>query len=195
MIVISFVLFLAALGLLVSGVLAVSLGLVLASVAASLLAFVAVFVGVRQRSSPPVADSFGPTDPDDGRWPAVDSSADNRLLPSEVAATEPSGGTTSEHAREAAAGAGDRAGRHPPADYQLPSNEPPVEPTSAADALRVAGREEQVQVVDGRPRYHLTSCAHLVGREPIALPIGVAREAGFTPCGLCAPDRTVLSGG
>jgi hypothetical protein len=44
-------------------------------------------------------------------------------------------------------------------------------------------------VVDEHPRYHLADCPWLAGRTTIALPVDEARTDGFTPCGLCAPDR------
>jgi hypothetical protein len=47
-------------------------------------------------------------------------------------------------------------------------------------------------VVDGRPRYHLADCPHLVGRLTEPLPVAEAVELGFSPCGLCRPvDRLV----
>jgi hypothetical protein len=48
-------------------------------------------------------------------------------------------------------------------------------------------------VIDGRPRYHLPGCVHLLGREHESLPVGEAVELGFSPCGLCEPDSTLLA--
>jgi hypothetical protein len=76
----------------------------------------------------------------------------------------------------------------PEQKYPDPPDEPPVEDVSAPDALRVVDLLDEVMVVDGRPRYHLSDCRHLLGRDIIPLPIREAREAGFTPCGWCAPD-------
>ena len=60
------------------------------------------------------------------------------------------------------------------------------------DAVRVARMDAEVLVVDGRPRYHLADCRHLVGRLTEALPAAEAVELGFSPCGLCRPvDRLV----
>jgi hypothetical protein len=50
-----------------------------------------------------------------------------------------------------------------------------------------------VLVVDGRPRYHLAGCVHLLGREIERLPVSEAVELGFTPCGLCEPDTALLA--
>ena len=48
-------------------------------------------------------------------------------------------------------------------------------------------------MVDGRPRYHLADCAHLLGREHEPLPVAEAVELGFTPCARCAPDTALLA--
>ncbi len=52
---------------------------------------------------------------------------------------------------------------------------------------------DEVQVVDGRPRYHLADCPHLVGREHEPLPVAEAVELGFTPCAHCTPGTILLS--
>lgn len=94
--------------------------------------------------------------------------------------------------------AGDQAAAGPPAGpdqpYPDPPDEPPVEDVSGPDALRVAGLDaerQRVAVVDGRPRYHLPDCPHLVGKDGVPLSLAEAREAGFTPCSLCKPDTTL----
>jgi hypothetical protein len=76
------------------------------------------------------------------------------------------------------------------ADFPDPPDEPPEEDVSAPDALRVVDVEDEVMVVDGRPRYHLASCPHLSGKQAVPLSRLEAREAGFTPCSLCAPDAS-----
>jgi hypothetical protein len=50
-----------------------------------------------------------------------------------------------------------------------------------------------VLVIDGRPRYHVPGCVHLLARESEALPVSEAVDLGFTPCGLCEPDSAVLA--
>jgi clumping factor A len=73
-----------------------------------------------------------------------------------------------------------------------PADEPPVQRIQPDDAVRVARMPTEVVVVDGRPRYHLSDCPHLVGRSTEPLPVAEAVELGFTPCGLCRPvDRLV----
>jgi hypothetical protein len=74
-----------------------------------------------------------------------------------------------------------------------PPDEPIAQQVSAADAARVARMTNDVLVIDGRPRYHLAGCVHLLGRESESLPVREAVELGFTPCGLCEPDSALLA--
>ena len=72
-------------------------------------------------------------------------------------------------------------------------DEPAVQQITAAEAARVARLLDAVEVVDGRPRYHLDSCPHLVGWQPETLPVAEAVELGFTPCAHCAPATALLA--
>jgi hypothetical protein len=77
-------------------------------------------------------------------------------------------------------------------DADDPADEPLPQAVSPADAARMARMNIEVLVVDGRPRYHLADCPHLVGRLTEPLPAAEAVELGFSPCGLCRPvDRLV----
>lgn len=67
--------------------------------------------------------------------------------------------------------------------------EPPLEEVEVTDLLLVVDLRDEVLVVDEHPRYHLAGCRWLTGRETIPLPIDEARTDGFTPCGICEPDR------
>ena len=78
-------------------------------------------------------------------------------------------------------------------DDEDPPDEPAPQLISAADAARVARMAIEVLVIDGRPRYHLAGCVHLLGRENEPLPVGEAVELGFTPCSLCEPDSAILA--
>ena len=82
-------------------------------------------------------------------------------------------------------------------DDDLDDEDPPDEPAAqlvpAADAARVARMSTHVLVIDGRPRYHLPGCVHLLGRESEALPVSEAAQLGFTPCSLCEPDSALLA--
>lgn len=74
-----------------------------------------------------------------------------------------------------------------------PDAEPAEEPTDASDLLVVSGLSVEVWVLDERPRYHLSTCAWLANRASIPLPVGEARQLGFTPCGRCNPDATLAA--
>jgi len=72
-----------------------------------------------------------------------------------------------------------------------PDGEPPEEPSDAAAAEIIARLENQVVVVDERPRYHLPTCPSVAAHPLIPLPVREAVEYGFTPCGWCAPNRAL----
>jgi hypothetical protein len=78
-------------------------------------------------------------------------------------------------------------------EFEDPADEPPAQRISSADSARVALLDADVLVIDGRPRYHLPGCVHLLGREHESLPVSEAAELGFTPCGLCEPDSALLA--
>ena len=83
----------------------------------------------------------------------------------------------------AAAAQADAAGR--------PSTgEPPVEEVEVTDLLMVVDLTDEVLVVDEHPRYHLAGCPTWPAPATIPLPLDEARTDGFTPCAVCAPDRT-----
>jgi hypothetical protein len=79
------------------------------------------------------------------------------------------------------------------ADEPDPPDEPAAQQVSAADAARVGRLSTEVLVVDGRPRYHLPGCVHMLGRDSEPLPAREAVELGFTPCSLCEPDSALLA--
>ncbi|MFR9730857.1 hypothetical protein ACL03H_16660 [Saccharopolyspora sp. MS10] len=85
------------------------------------------------------------------------------------------------------------AGREPgeAADDEADDREPDEEDTDAADALLVSDSEDEVVVVDERPRYHLAGCGWLGERAVEGLPVREARELGFTACARCAPDAVL----
>ncbi|MEV6346694.1 hypothetical protein [Actinoplanes sp. NPDC051851] len=79
-------------------------------------------------------------------------------------------------------------------DADDPDDEPLPQAVRPADAVLVARLDAEVVVVDGRPRYHVADCPHLVGRLTEPLPANEAVELGFSPCGLCRPvDRLVAA--
>jgi hypothetical protein len=69
------------------------------------------------------------------------------------------------------------------------SGDPAEEDVEVTDLLIVVDLTDEVLVVDEHPRYHLAGCRWLGRRETIPLPVGEARADGFTPCGVCTPDR------
>ncbi|MBV1852450.1 hypothetical protein [Catellatospora tritici] len=87
-------------------------------------------------------------------------------------------------------GAGGRADDY---DDEDPPDEPVAQRVSAADAARVARMSTEVLVIDGRPRYHVAGCVHLLGRPCEPLPVAEAVDLGFSPCGLCEPDSALLA--
>jgi hypothetical protein len=78
-------------------------------------------------------------------------------------------------------------------DDEDPPDEPVAQRVTASDAARVARMSADVLVIDGRPRYHVAGCVHLLGRAFEPLPVSEAVELGFSPCGLCEPDSALLA--
>ncbi|MEW2428917.1 hypothetical protein AB0877_12980 [Micromonospora sp. NPDC047644] len=72
-------------------------------------------------------------------------------------------------------------------------DEPAAQQITPAEAARVARLLDAVEVVDGRPRYHLDGCPHLIGWQPETLPVAEAVDLGFTPCAHCAPATALLA--
>lgn len=76
----------------------------------------------------------------------------------------------------------------------VPLGEPPKQRTPRADAELISRLPAEVLVVDGRPRYHVTGCPHLLDRDSEPLAVSEAVELGFSPCGWCQPDTVLLGG-
>lgn len=76
----------------------------------------------------------------------------------------------------------------------VPPGEPPKQRTPRADAELISRLPAEVLVVDGRPRYHVNGCPHLLDRDSEPLPVSEAVELGFSPCGWCQPDTVLLGG-
>jgi hypothetical protein len=77
-------------------------------------------------------------------------------------------------------------------DPTVPADEPAEEAVAAAGAARIGQLDDQVAVIDGRPRYHLSDCVHLLGLDGELLPVAEAVDLGFTPCALCRPAAALL---
>ncbi|MFC0003274.1 hypothetical protein [Micromonospora siamensis] len=220
MIVASVLLILVAVGSLVLGLASGSSPLLVASIAASLLAAIALVVGARQAATARAAAARAGTAPRDpsvapadipGQYVPTTVDTDGagwRQPPGPSATVDPfaEAGPDLDLDADRYAGANPYAGRPPfdPLDQRfvtpepvatsvLLPDEPPAEPVTPAQAALVARLQAEVRVVDGRPRYHLADCVHLVGRDDESLPVAEAVELGFTPCSRCTPDAVLLA--
>ncbi|TDC33927.1 hypothetical protein E1211_18350 [Micromonospora sp. 15K316] len=201
MIVASLVLILVAVALLVVGLAGGSSLMLIISIAASLLAAVALVVGARQAATArATADPVRGGRREPGASRPVDQVApDVAYGPAPVEAeipvqhVPPTVGSGGGWRQTPAPSADDEAS--PPATGQAATydDEPGAQPVTPAEASRVARLFDEVRVVDGRPRYHLADCAHLVGRAHEPLPAAEAVELGFTPCARCTPATTLLA--
>jgi clumping factor A len=141
---------------------------------------------------PPEADAGG--DPDYGRASSFIGGArseDPAANSWRRAHADESLGPDAEAGGFAPAGAG-LAGEFGEPDVDDPDDEPLPQAVRPADAVQVARMNDEVMVVDGRPRYHMSDCPHLADRQTESLPAAEAVELGFSPCGQCRPvDRLV----
>jgi hypothetical protein len=189
-IVISIALVLVAAGLLGAGLLQGSDALYYASIVMSVLAALSLTVGVRQ------APDARASDDDFDVRPSPPRTADDIDGDPAVGGTylPPRQGRRTADGREAAS-------REPAlavepdseAHEQDPPDEPPIQQATVAESARVATMVTEVFVIDGRPRYHLGQCLHLLGRDYEGLPVAEAVELGFTPCAHCQPIRVLLA--
>ena len=168
--------------LLVLGLVTLNDTLLYSSIVGSALAALALIVGVRQLPAarlPEVDFDVRPGGPGPGSWPP---------RPIGRAAPPP-------HSRLDAVAEG-----MAPADLDaltdvdptVPDDEPAEQVVSEREAAAVARLVVEVTVVDGRPRYHVASCLHLLGLDTARLPALEAVELGFTPCALCTPVTFLL---
>jgi hypothetical protein len=141
---------------------------------------------------------------DDNRGPGADyvdsdSTAESGTSPSfspvDAASSVDAGSPSDdEHSWRPAAREPEQTDEFADPDDDDPDDEPLPQSVRPADAVLVARFDTEVLVVDGRPRYHMADCPHLVGRLTEALPVNEAVELGFSPCGLCRPvDRLVAA--
>lgn len=179
MIVASLLLILVAVAMLGLGLARGSNALLIGSIAASLLAAIALVVGARQAAADRVDEPELDEEPD--------PETDDEVI-SEVRQTEPVQVRVPDPV-PAQAGPADIDD----VDDEDPPDEPAPQHVAGADAARVARMGIEVLVIDGRPRYHLAGCVHLLGRSNEPLPVSEAVELGFTPCSLCEPDSALLA--
>ncbi|GAA2700703.1 hypothetical protein ACFY2R_08210 [Micromonospora olivasterospora] len=196
MIVASLLLILVAVALLVFGLAGGSSLLLTTSIAASLLAALALVAGARRAAASRAA--AGRPDADASRFRRPPAGRTGQAGPDIPTQHVPATDGTDDAGWRQPPGSSVPAGETHAATSEVPSpDEPPDEPpalrVSPADAALVAGLDAEVLVVDGRPRYHLADCPHLLGRDAEALPVSEAVALGFTPCARCAPDTSLLA--
>ncbi|MER7890990.1 hypothetical protein ABTX15_14315 [Micromonospora sp. NPDC094482] len=201
MIVASLLLILVAVALLVLGLAGGSSLMLIISIGASLLAAVALVVGARQAatsrttagpdpSGPWQAEASRPAEPAAPRVAYGPPLAEPEIPVQHVPSTVGTGGTGWRQPPEAPADDEPSPGA---AAVGAHDDEPAAQPVTPAEEARLARLVDEVRVVDGRPRYHLDDCAHLVGRTHEPLPVAEAVELGFTPCQRCAPATVLLT--
>ncbi len=202
MIVASLLLILVAVTLLVVGLVGGSSLLLIGSIVASLLAAIALVVGARQAAATRTVSGgvdggpVQPTGPDGpmARGAGIPSqTGPDRTVESDAGWRQPPPGASGDP--EVAGDPGTASGLGPMADVDddLWIDEPAAQHVTPADAALVARLGTDVLVIDGRPRYHLADCPHLVDQDPEPLPVSEAVELGFTPCGHCEPDSVLLA--
>lgn len=214
MIVASLVLILGAVVLLVLGLINGSSGLLVGSIGTSLLAAVALVVGVRQAGAARSGADLDDEDEDeqfDGAeaeagWTGRSAARSSYEEEAERGSVVPPARTERLWSEQPDRGpletlqAPQSMGVSVPAqtvheefDDEDPPDEPMAQRVTAADAARVARMSSDVLVIDGRPRYHVAGCVHLLGRPFEPLAVSEAVELGFSPCGLCEPDSALLA--
>lgn len=184
--------------MLVVGVWQSSSVLLSGSIAASLLAAIGLVVAVRRGARTPAppgpADEPEPAAPEEA---GGSGGAPTIAIPVQGAPAAPDGGSRPYQDGPPAY----ESAPYEPEQYEDeqydedvdPPDEPAPQQVSASDSARVGRMMTEVLVVDGRPRYHLPGCVHLLGRESEPLPVSEALELGFTPCSLCEPDSALLA--
>ena len=195
MIVASLLLIFVAVVLLVLGLVNGSSGLLVGSIGTSLLAAVALVVGARQAA----ATRVGADDEDEQgvgeeyEEPVSRSRAVRK--PKRETVREPEQPVRSRVSAEQPAGATipAQAAVLEMDEDEDPPDEPAAQRVTPADAARISRMSTEVLVIDGRPRYHVAGCVHLLGRPQEPLPVSEAVELGFSPCGLCEPDSALLA--
>ena len=189
MIVISGALVLVALVLLLVGLLQPDLAFIYASIVLSLVSFGFLIRGVLQRRG----ETF-----EDGEATLADAPAAEATPPSQDAAVGRGATARDTAASDARALQNAETGQ----DDGPTQDERVAVTTAAADTAQVtlvataaaetSQRDEavagRVLVVAGRPRYHVSGCRYITGRDVSEIAVATARVEGFTSCGVCKPD-------
>ncbi|MCD0444539.1 hypothetical protein LO763_13005 [Glycomyces sp. A-F 0318] len=208
MIVSSLLILVTAAVLLVTGMITGNNPLLVSSIAASLAAGAALYAGIRGRGAkrPRVTPRHevgrdGPPSPsaDDTqqfRRIGLDDTPTTELPLLEGKTFEPMEYAVDRDPELRFEDAPPRQGRtQPPPSHRAPestADEPAEQRLSSVEAAALMRLDTEVAVVDGRPRFHHSTCMHLHGREHEPLPVAEALELGFTPCSLCEPASRLL---
>lgn len=197
MIVASLLLIFVAVVLLVLGLMNGSSGLLVGSIGTSLLAAVALVVGARQAAAARVEAGYDEDEQDGGEnyeEPVSRSRAGREPLRETVREPEqPVRARVAERVEPAGVTIPAQAAVLDVEDEEDPPDEPVAQRVAPGDAAHIARLSTEVLVIDGRPRYHVAGCVHLLGRPHEPLPVNEAVELGFSPCGLCEPDSALLA--
>jgi hypothetical protein len=182
----SILLILAATALFAMGVYCGSRSLYYSSIATSIVAAFALVTGLRQaRARLSFDDDF-----DLGRdWPKITGSAAAARSEPTTQAAAPDAATPHVVAPDTAATPKPGPAHAP----DVPDDEPSEQILNAADAVALARLRDQVVVVDGRPRFHVPECLHLLGRRVERLTVKEAVELQFTACAQCQPVSRLLA--
>ncbi|MCH7231898.1 hypothetical protein L0U85_13700 [Glycomyces sp. L485] len=179
--------------------------LLFSSIAASLAAGVALYMGARSRPPRPRVPRHRPAADDAPRRPAADDTrqltrigVDDRptreipvvagrvFEPTDYAVDREPEIRFETPPRRAAGGSHAASG---PLELR---DEPIEQHMTSVEAAALMRLDAEVAVVDGRPRFHHANCVHLVGRDFEPLAVAEAVGLGFTPCALCEPASRLL---
>lgn len=197
MIVASLLLIFVAVVLLVLGLVNGSSGLLVGSIGTSLLAAVALVVGARQAAAARAEVDYDEDEQDGGEdyeEPVSRSRAAREAVRETVREPEqPARVRLAERVEPVGVTIPAQAAVADVEDEEDPPDEPVAQRVPPSDAVRISRMSTEVLVIDGRPRYHVAGCVHLLGRPHEPLPVNEAVELGFSPCGLCEPDSALLA--
>lgn len=200
MIVSSLLILVTAAVLLVVGMISGNDQLLVSSIAASLAAGVALYAGIRGRGAkrPRVIPRQGRSDDDTQQFRRIglDDTPTTELPLLEGKVFEPMDYAVDRDPELRFEDLPPRRSRaEARAAHRAPdssADEPTEQRMSSVEAAALMRLDTEVVVVDGRPRFHHSACAHLTGREHEPLPVAEALELGFTPCALCEPVSRLL---
>jgi len=184
--------------LLVLGLVNGSSGLLVGSIGTSLLAAVALVVGARQAATARAEADYDEDEQDDSEEEYEEPVSRSRVVREAARETvrepeQPVRVRVAERVESSGVTIPAQAGVLDVEDDEDPPDEPVAQRVAPSDAARISRMSTEVLVIDGRPRYHVAGCVHLLGRPHEPLPVNEAVELGFSPCGLCEPDSALLA--